>query len=229
MSSRFSRPVSSSWIAADCPARPMSGEPRGLATTSCPRPGPARRPGAAGWSGRGPRWSCPRRSARAPPAPCRGNGQVDPAQRVHVAERLGQPLHQNGGPGVICVTTLSSRADHLVGVARRPRTYRQRGPDREPITRPRRAFGGYDDHGHANSSGPGREPGRATLAWSQINPRVRRNRGSGPGLAEIAGEGRRAAEVSSPSPGQHLHTGRMVSLRHAESVVIARPADALTT
>src|SRR5580704_17825013 len=194
MSSRFSRPVSSSWMAADCPDRPINRRTAAASRTTS-RPSTRARPPSGSSSVVRIRTAVVLPAPFGPRTPStvpRGTDRSMPRSARTSPNDLVRPSTRMAGPVFICVTTLSSRAGHLVGVARRPRTYRQRGPDREPITRPRRAFGGYDDHGHANSS-PGREPAERPPPGAQINPRVRRNRGSGPGLGDLAGEAGPAA------------------------------------
>ena len=97
MISRFSRPVSSSWMAADCPDSPIDRRTAAASrTTSWPSTS-ARPPSGSSRVVR-------MRTAVVLPAPFgpehaehrpARHRQVDAAQRVHLAERLGQALHEN--------------------------------------------------------------------------------------------------------------------------------------
>src|ERR1035438_2913539 len=84
----------------------------------------------------------------------RGTDRSMPRSACTSPNDLVRPSTRMAGTVLVSVTT-SSCAGPPVDTAQRSRTYRQRGPDREPITPSRLVFGGYDDHGYGNSP-PGR-------------------------------------------------------------------------
>ena len=137
MISRFSRPVSSSWMAADWPDRPISRRTAAASRTTS-RPSTRARPPSGCSSVVRMRTAVVLPAPFGPSTPSTvpaRHGQVDAAQRMHIPERLGQALHQDGRP---CAVSVPLRPPCAGPRSRSPavsRTYRQRAPDREPINR----------------------------------------------------------------------------------------------